>query len=66
VLTKINAPLEIVEVEQEPPKAGEVRVKVKAAGVCMSAWRSHHLYVHAALRALPLLRGGSAGALHWS
>jgi S-(hydroxymethyl)glutathione dehydrogenase/alcohol dehydrogenase len=38
VLTAINAPLEIVEVEQGPPKAGEARVKVKATGVCMSDW----------------------------
>jgi S-(hydroxymethyl)glutathione dehydrogenase / alcohol dehydrogenase len=38
VLMKINAPLEIVDLEQEPPRAGEVRVRVKAAGVCMSDW----------------------------
>ena len=36
VLTAVNRPLEILELEQEGPKAGEVRVKVKAAGVCMS------------------------------
>src|SRR5438034_615536 len=35
VLTEINAPLTIVELEQAPPKAGEARVKVKATGVCM-------------------------------
>jgi S-(hydroxymethyl)glutathione dehydrogenase / alcohol dehydrogenase len=38
VLTEINAPLRIVELEQAPPKAGEARVKVKATGVCMSDW----------------------------
>ncbi len=38
VLTEVNKPLQIVEVEQEGPKAGEARVKVKAAGVCMSDW----------------------------
>ena len=38
VLTHINAPLEVVELEQEGPKAGEVKVKVMAAGVCMSDW----------------------------
>ena len=27
---------QVLELEQEGPKAGEVRVKVKAAGVCMS------------------------------
>jgi S-(hydroxymethyl)glutathione dehydrogenase / alcohol dehydrogenase len=36
VLTEINKPLEILDLEQEGPKAGEVRVAVKAAGVCMS------------------------------
>ena len=38
VLTAINEPLKITELEQDPPKAGEVRVKVMAAGVCMSDW----------------------------
>ncbi len=38
VLTEIDKPLQILDLEQEPPKAGEVRVRVKAAGVCMSDW----------------------------
>ena len=38
VLTEINQPLQILDLEQEPPKAKEVRVKVKATGVCMSDW----------------------------
>lgn len=38
VLTEINAPLEIVDVEQSPPKAGEARVRIRATGVCMSDW----------------------------
>src|ERR1700730_9085848 len=38
VLTEINKPLQILDLEQEPPKANEVRVQVKAAGVCMSDW----------------------------
>jgi S-(hydroxymethyl)glutathione dehydrogenase/alcohol dehydrogenase len=38
VLTAVNKPLEILDLEQEGPKAGEVRVEVKAAGVCMSDW----------------------------
>ena len=37
-LTEINAPLQIVDLEQEPPRNHEVRVHVKAAGVCMSDW----------------------------
>src|SRR5207302_11272394 len=38
VLTEINKPLQILDLEQEPPKHNEVRVQVKAAGVCMSDW----------------------------
>ncbi len=38
VLREVGKPLEILDLEQEGPKAGEVRVKVKAAGVCMSDW----------------------------
>ncbi|MEQ1611176.1 MAG: alcohol dehydrogenase catalytic domain-containing protein, partial [Hyphomicrobiaceae bacterium] len=38
VLTAVNKPLEILDLEQEGPKFGEARVKVKAAGVCMSDW----------------------------
>ncbi|HEY3912017.1 MAG TPA: Zn-dependent alcohol dehydrogenase [Stellaceae bacterium] len=38
VLTAINTPLQLLDLEQEPPRANEVRVAVKAAGVCMSDW----------------------------
>ena len=38
VLTEVNKPLQILDLEQEGPKAGEVRVQVKAAGICMSDW----------------------------
>jgi D-arabinose 1-dehydrogenase-like Zn-dependent alcohol dehydrogenase len=38
VLTEVSKPLQILDLEQEPPKANEVRVQVKAAGVCMSDW----------------------------
>src|SRR5262245_52867814 len=38
VLTEVNTPLQILELEQEGRKLGEVRVQVKAAGVCMSDW----------------------------
>ena len=36
VLTEVNKPLQILDLEQEGPKAGEVRVQVKAAGVCLT------------------------------
>ena len=38
VLTEINKPLQILDLEQEPPKPKEVRVRVRAAGVCISDW----------------------------
>lgn len=36
VLYKVKTPLVLEEIEQDPPKAHEVRVKVKACGVCHS------------------------------
>ena len=38
VLFKPNEPLQVVECELDPPKAMEVRVKMKASGVCQSDW----------------------------
>jgi S-(hydroxymethyl)glutathione dehydrogenase / alcohol dehydrogenase len=38
VLYEANAPLEVVELQQQGPQAGEARVRVKAAGVCHSDW----------------------------
>jgi NDMA-dependent alcohol dehydrogenase len=38
VLYKANTPLEVVELQQQGPQAGEARVKVMAAGVCHSDW----------------------------
>jgi S-(hydroxymethyl)glutathione dehydrogenase/alcohol dehydrogenase len=38
VLTAVNRPLEILDLEQQGPQAGEARVRVKAAGICMSDW----------------------------
>ena len=36
VLYETNQPLVIEDVEQDPPKAGEVRVNTGAAGLCAS------------------------------
>ena len=36
VFRGIGLPLSIEEVELDPPKAGEVRVKIGAAGICRS------------------------------
>ena len=38
LLTESNTPFRIETVELDPPKAGEVLVKVAAAGVCHSDW----------------------------
>lgn len=38
VLYQPNTPLQVVEVEQQGPQAGEARVKVMATGLCHSDW----------------------------
>ena len=38
VLFEPNTPLQVVECELDPPTANEVRVKMKASGVCQSDW----------------------------
>ena len=38
VLFEANKPLEVIEVEQQGPQAGEARVKVMGAGICHSDW----------------------------
>jgi Zn-dependent alcohol dehydrogenase len=38
VCFEANSRLDVVQVEQEGPRAGEARVQVKAAGVCHSDW----------------------------
>ena len=58
VLFKPNEPLQVVECELDPPKAGEVRVKMKAAGRLPERLAHHErrLALAAADRAGP--RGG--------
>jgi S-(hydroxymethyl)glutathione dehydrogenase / alcohol dehydrogenase len=60
VLTAINAPLEILDVEQEGPKAREVRVRVKAAGVCMS---DLHIMIGDWPTKLPIVPGHEAAGI---
>ena len=36
VLYRLNQPLKIMDLVQDPPKAGEIRVKMRAAGICAS------------------------------
>jgi S-(hydroxymethyl)glutathione dehydrogenase / alcohol dehydrogenase len=57
VLTAVHKPLELLDLSQDPPKAGEVRVKVKAAGVCMSDW---HIMIGDWPMPLPMVLGHEA------
>ena len=59
VLYKPNMRLDVVEVEQQGPQAGEARVRVKAAGVCHAT--EHHERRLAA--ALPMVLGHERGSI---
>ena len=54
VLYEFNEPLQVKELEQDPPKAGEVRVRMKAAGLCAS---DHHVMKGTAIQPLPVVLG---------
>lgn len=60
VLTEILKPLEILDLDQEGPRAGEARVKVKATGVCMSDW---HMMNGVWPTKLPLVPGHEAAGI---
>jgi S-(hydroxymethyl)glutathione dehydrogenase / alcohol dehydrogenase len=57
VMTAVHKPLEIMDLKQDPPKAGEVRVKVKAAGICMSDW---HIMIGDWPMPMPMVLGHEA------
>jgi S-(hydroxymethyl)glutathione dehydrogenase/alcohol dehydrogenase len=38
ILYEANQPLQVVDVDQQGPRAGEARVRVKATGICHSDW----------------------------
>ncbi len=38
ILYEANQPLQVVDVDQQGPRAGEARVQVKATGICHSDW----------------------------
>ncbi len=54
VLYETNRPFEIEVLDLEPPRAGEVLVKVAAAGICRSDW---HLVTGATQHPLPVVPG---------
>jgi S-(hydroxymethyl)glutathione dehydrogenase/alcohol dehydrogenase len=57
VLTEVHKPLEILELKQDGPKAGEVRVRTRAAGICMSDW---HIMIGDWPMPLPMVLGHEA------
>ena len=54
VLYEPNQPLQIEELRQDPPKAGEVRVRMAVAGLCAS---DHHVMKGNAMLPLPVVLG---------
>jgi len=60
VCTEVKKPLELLDLDQEGPQAGEVRVKVKAAGVCMSDW---HIMIGDWPMPLPMVLGHEAAGI---
>lgn len=61
LLRQPNSPLEIVQLELQDPRAGEVLVRVRAAGVCHSDW---HLVTGDTRHPLPVVLGHEgAGAV---
>ena len=60
VLYEANRPLEIEDLEQEGPRAGEARVRVMATGVCHSDW---HIANGDWASPLPMVLGHEAAGL---
>ena len=54
VLHEANHPLQIEDLVQDPPKAGEVRVEMGVAGLCAS---DHHIMMGTAVLPLPVVLG---------
>ncbi len=54
VLYEVNKPLAVEEIELQPPKEGEVMVKMAAAGVCHS---DHHAMIGALPSPVPIILG---------
>ena len=53
-LYEVHQPLEIKALRQDPPRAGEVRVQMGAAGLCAS---DHHVMTGTAILPLPVVLG---------
>ena len=53
-LYNVNEPLQIKDLQQDQPKAGEVRVKMSVAGICAS---DHHVMTGTAILDMPVVLG---------
>ena len=53
-LYNVNEPLQIKDLQQDEPKAGEVRVKMGVAGICAS---DHHVMTGTAVLDMPVVLG---------
>ena len=60
ILYEPNTPLQIAEVEQQGPRAGEARVRVMATGVCHSDW---HIINGDWTMPLPMVLGHEAAGI---
>ena len=60
VLYEVNTPLQIEELELDPPKAGEVLVKLTAAGLCAS---DHHIMTGSGVLPMPIVLGHEGAAV---
>jgi S-(hydroxymethyl)glutathione dehydrogenase/alcohol dehydrogenase len=54
VLYEVNEPLRVVDLEIDPPRAGEVRVDIGAAGICLS---DHHFMEGTGTALRPIVLG---------
>lgn len=54
ILYEVNTPLQVVDVELDPPKRGEVLIRMGAAGICAS---DHHIIHGAGVLPLPIALG---------
>ena len=60
VLYEVDAPLVVEDLDLEPPKAGEVAVRMAAAGLCAS---DHHVMTGTARLPMPIVLGHEGSAV---
>ena len=60
ILTRANTPFRVETVTLDPPKAGEVLIKIAASGVCRSDWR---VAIGTAPKPMPIITGHEGAGL---